>query len=388
MTLNLDKKNIPEGVTAVLVLNDGNVFFGYGLGAETTTIAEICFNTSITGYQEIMTDPSYAGQSITFTFPHIGNVGTNEEDFENIKPVARGAILRADISEPSNWRNMQDFDSWLKKYDIPAISGIDTRHITANIRDNGAPHGVICHDKSGNFDLEKLYEQAKSWSGLKGLDLAKEVCCKKPYEWNETLWKLGNGYTESQDLKYHIVAIDYGIKRNILRNLSSQGCKITIVPATTSAQEILAYNPDGIFLSNGPGDPAATGKYAVPVIRELIASGKPIFGICLGHQMLALALGAKTEKMHLGHRGANHPIKDLTTGKVEITSQNHGFVVNKDSLPDNIEITHFSLFDGTLAGISMKNKPVFSVQYHPEASPGPQDSHYLFKRFTDYLKAQ
>jgi carbamoyl-phosphate synthase small subunit len=388
MTLNLDKKNIPEGVTAVLVLNDGNVFFGYGLGAETTTIAEICFNTSITGYQEIMTDPSYAGQSITFTFPHIGNVGTNEEDFENIKPVARGAILRADISEPSNWRNMQDFDSWLKKYDIPAISGIDTRHVTANIRDNGAPHGVICHDKSGNFDLEKLYEQAKSWSGLKGLDLAKEVCCKKPYEWNETLWKLGNGYTESQDLKYHIVAIDYGIKRNILRNLSSQGCKITIVPATTSAQEILAYNPDGIFLSNGPGDPAATGKYAVPVIRELIASGKPIFGICLGHQMLALALGAKTEKMHLGHRGANHPIKDLTTGKVEITSQNHGFVVNKDSLPDNIEITHFSLFDGTLAGIAMKNKPVFSVQYHPEASPGPQDSHYLFKRFTDYLKAQ
>ena len=388
MTLNLDKKNIPEGVTAVLVLNDGNVFFGYGLGAETTTIAEICFNTSITGYQEIMTDPSYAGQSITFTFPHIGNVGTNEEDFENIKPVARGAILRADISDPSNWRNMQDFDSWLKKYDIPAISGIDTRHITANIRDNGAPHGVICHDKSGNFDLEKLYEQAKSWSGLKGLDLAKEVCCKKPYEWNETLWKLGNGYTESQDLKYHIVAIDYGIKRNILRNLSSQGCKITIVPATTSAQEILAYNPDGIFLSNGPGDPAATGKYAVPVIRELIASGKPIFGICLGHQMLALALGAKTEKMHLGHRGANHPIKDLTTGKVEITSQNHGFVVNKDSLPDNIEITHFSLFDGTLAGIAMKNKPVFSVQYHPEASPGPQDSHYLFKRFADYLKAQ
>ena len=310
------------------------------------------------------------------------------KDFENIKPVARGAILRADISEPSNWRNMQDFDSWLKKYDIPAISGIDTRHITANIRDNGAPHGVICHDKSGNFDLEKLYEQAKSWSGLKGLDLAKEVCCKKPYEWNETLWKLGNGYTESQDLKYHIVAIDYGIKRNILRNLSSQGCKITIVPATTSAQEILAYNPDGIFLSNGPGDPAATGKYAVPVIRELIASGKPIFGICLGHQMLALALGAKTEKMHLGHRGANHPIKDLTTGKVEITSQNHGFVVNKDSLPDNIEITHFSLFDGTLAGIAMKNKPVFSVQYHPEASTGPQDSHYLFKRFADYLKAQ
>lgn len=388
MTLNLDKKNIPEGVTAVLVLNDGNVFFGYGLGAETATVAEICFNTSITGYQEIMTDPSYAGQSITFTFPHIGNVGTNEEDFENIKPVARGAILRADISEPSNWRNMQDFDSWLKKYNIPAISGVDTRHITANIRDNGAPHGVVCHDKSGNFDLEKLYEQAKSWSGLKGLDLAKEVCCKKPYEWNETLWKLGNGYTESQDLKYHIVAIDYGIKRNILRNLSSQGCKITIVPATTSAQEILAYNPDGIFLSNGPGDPSATGKYAVPVIQELIASRKPIFGICLGHQMLALALGGKTEKMHLGHRGANHPVKDLTTGKVEITSQNHGFVVNKDSLPDNIEITHFSLFDGTLAGIAMKNQPVFSVQYHPEASPGPQDSHYLFKRFTDYLKAQ
>ena len=388
MTLNLDKKNIPEGVTAVLVLNDGNVFFGYGLGAETATVAEICFNTSITGYQEIMTDPSYAGQSITFTFPHIGNVGTNEEDFENIEPVARGAILRADISEPSNWRNMQDFDSWLKKYNIPAISGVDTRHITANIRDNGAPHGVICHDKSGNFDLEKLYEQAKSWSGLKGLDLAKEVCCKKPYEWNETLWKLGNGYTESQDLKYHIVAVDYGIKRNILRNLSSQGCKITIVPATTSAQEILAYNPDGIFLSNGPGDPSATGKYAVPVIQELIASRKPIFGICLGHQMLALALGGKTEKMHLGHRGANHPVKDLTTGKVEITSQNHGFVVNKDSLPDNIEITHFSLFDGTLAGIAMKNQPVFSVQYHPEASPGPQDSHYLFKRFTDYLKAQ
>ena len=388
MTLNLDKKNIPEGVTAVLVLNDGSVFFGYGFGAETTTVSEICFNTSITGYQEIMTDPSYAGQSITFTFPHIGNVGTNDEDFENFKPISRGAILRADISEPSNWRNMQNFDSWLKKYDIPAISGVDTRHITTNIRDNGAPHGVICHDKSGNFDLQKLYEKAKSWSGLKGLDLAKEVCCKKPYEWNEKLWKLGDGYVENQDLQYHIVVIDYGIKRNILRNLSSQGCKITVVPATTTAQEILAYNPDGILLSNGPGDPAATGEYAVPVIQELIASGKPIFGICLGHQMLALALGGKTEKMHLGHRGANHPIKDLTTGKVEITSQNHGFVLNKDSLPDNVEITHYSLFDGSLAGIAIKNQPVFSVQYHPEASPGPEDSHYLFKRFIDYLKAR
>jgi len=388
MTLNLDKKNIPEGVTAVLVLNDGSVFFGYGFGAETTTVSEICFNTAITGYQEIMTDPSYAGQSITFTFPHIGNVGTNDEDFENFKPISRGAILRADISEPSNWRNMQNFDSWLKKYDIPAISGVDTRHITTNIRDNGAPHGVICHDKSGNFDLQKLYEKAKSWSGLKGLDLAKEVCCKKPYEWNEKLWKLGDGYVENQDLQYHIVVIDYGIKRNILRNLSSQGCKITVVPATTTAQEILAYNPDGILLSNGPGDPAATGEYAVPVIQELIASGKPIFGICLGHQILALALGGKTEKMHLGHRGANHPIKDLTTGKVEITSQNHGFVVNKDSLPDNVEITHYSLFDGSLAGIAIKNQPVFSVQYHPEASPGPEDSHYLFKRFINYLKAR
>ncbi|MGB1360602.1 MAG: glutamine-hydrolyzing carbamoyl-phosphate synthase small subunit [Alphaproteobacteria bacterium] len=386
MTLNIDKKNIPNDATAVLVLDNGEVIFGYGAGAETTTVSEICFNTSITGYQEIMTDPSYAGQSITFTFPHIGNVGTNDEDIESEKPVSCGAVLSTDITQPSNWRNMAGFDEWLKKHNIPAITGVDTRALTAIIRDNGAPNGVICHDKSGNFDLDKLYDMAKSWSGLEGLDLAKDVSCEKPYEWNESLWKLGEGHGEVKDAKHHIVAIDYGIKRNILRNLASQGCKITVVPATTSAQDILAYNPDGVFLSNGPGDPAATGEYSVPVIQELIASGKPIFGICLGHQMLALALGAKTEKMHLGHRGANHPIKDLTTGKVEITSQNHGFVVNKDTLPDNVEATHFSLFDGTLAGICIKDKPVFSVQYHPEASPGPQDSHYLFKRFTDYLK--
>ena len=386
MTIDFSQIVIPKNATAVLVLEDGTTVFGKGIGATTTTVAEICFNTSISGYQEIMTDPSYAGQSITFTFPHIGNVGTNTEDFETHTPYAKGAILRADITTPSSWRSGQHFNAWLQQYNLPAICGVDTRELTARIRNKGAPKGVICHAPNKNFDISALHKMATDWSGLQGADLSSEVTAPKPYTWTAGLWDITQGYTNDNTAKFHVVAIDYGIKRNILRNLASQGCKITVVPATTSADAIFALNPDGVLLSNGPGDPAATGTYAIPVIQEIIKSGIPTFGICLGHQMLALAMGAKTEKMHLGHRGANHPIKDLTTGKVEITSQNHGFVVSRESLPDTIEETHFSLFDNTLAGIQLKQKPAFSVQYHPEASPGPQDSHYLFARFVDLIK--
>jgi len=377
----------PPNATGVIVLGDGTVIWGRGFGAETTSVGEICFNTAMTGYQEVLTDPSYASQIITFTFPHIGNVGTNEEDLETINPPARGLIVRESITQPSNWRTMKHFDEWLKSYNLVGISDIDTRALTALIRDKGAPVGVIAHSPSGTFDIPALQQQAKDWPGLKGMDLAKEVSCTQTYKWDEGVWELGEGFKKHDKPLYKVVAIDYGAKRNILRCLVSAGCEVTVVPATATAEDILAHKPDGVFLSNGPGDPAATGEYAVPTIQALIEKDIPIFGICLGHQLLSLALGAKTRKMHLGHRGANHPVKDIETGKVEITSQNHGFEVLESSLPANVSATHISLFDDSNEGIKVKDKPIFSVQYHPEASPGPQDSHYLFDRFVENIKA-
>lgn len=383
---DLSNINRPSNATAVIVLSDGSVFWGRGIGAEDSSIGEICFNTSITGYQEILTDPSYAGQIITFTFPHIGNVGTNEEDIETTNPAARGLIIREDITNPSNWRSGKHLDDWLKSYNLVGICGIDTRALTRRIRDNGAPNGVIAHNQKGEFDLEAMLKQAQNWHGLEGADLAKDVSCTQSYNWDESLWSLKDGYGKQENPSYKVVAMDFGAKRNILRCLASVGCDVTVVPANATAEDIMAHKPDGVFLSNGPGDPAATGEYAVPVIQELISKNIPIFGICLGHQLLALALGCKTRKMHLGHRGANQPVKDKTTGKVEITSQNHGFEVIADSFPDGVEESHISLFDGSNEGLSVKGKPVFSVQYHPEASPGPQDSHYLFERFVDKIK--
>jgi carbamoyl-phosphate synthase small subunit len=377
----------PAEATAALVLGDGTVFWGRGVGAAGHAVGEVCFNTSITGYQEIITDPSYAGQIITFTFPHIGNVGTNPEDIEMPTPAARGVVLRADITEPSNWRAVQHLDAWLKSHDLAGVAGIDTRALTRCIRDSGAPAGCLAHAPDGAFDIDALRAEAAAWSGLEGMDLAKEVTCRQTYEWTETRWAWGEGYGTQSAPKHHVVAVDYGAKRNILRCLASLGCRVTVVPATASAEEILRHEPDGIFLSNGPADPAATGEYAIPVVKALIETGLPIFGICLGHQILALALGAKTRKMHLGHRGANHPVKDLATGRVEITSQNHGFAVEPESLPAGVEPSHVSLFDGTNEGIRVKDRPVFSVQYHPEASPGPRDSHYLFERFVAMIEA-
>lgn len=371
--------------TALLVLKDGTVLEGHGIGATGVAIGEVCFNTAITGYQEILTDPSYAGQIVTFTFPHIGNVGTNDEDMEttNLASLSgvRGCIIRADITQPANYRSREHFDRWLKARNIIGLSGLDTRALTRLIREKGMPDGIIAHNPDGIFDIPALVEKARAWPGLLGLDLAKEVTCGQSYRWDETGWVWNEGYGRLEAPKHHVVAIDYGIKRNILRCLASVGVKVTVVPATATAEEVLAMNPDGVFLSNGPGDPAATGVYAVPQIRKIVESGKPVFGICLGHQMLALALGATTEKMHQGHHGANHPVKDYTTGKVEITSMNHGFAVSRTSLPETVEETHVSLFDGTNCGLRLKGRPVFSVQYHPEASPGPQDSHYLFERF-------
>jgi len=375
----------PDGATAVLVLGNGEIVWGTGIGATGTTIGEVCFNTSITGYQEILTDPSYAGQIITFTFPHVGNVGVNPEDIETASPASRGLILRAGITHPSSWRAAQHLNAWLKVNNLIGLANVDTRHLTRLIRDCGAPTGVIHHAPDGNFDLDKMTTDAAAWPGLEGMDLAREVTCRQAYSWDESLWALHDGYGRQTNAKLHVVALDFGAKRNILRALASAGCKVTVVPATASAEEVLRHKPDGIFLSNGPGDPAATGEYAVPVIRQLIKFGLPMFGICLGHQLLSLALGATTKKMHLGHRGGNHPVKDLATNKVEITSQNHGFVVNQSSLPDGVELSHTSLFDGTLEGIRVTDKPVFSVQFHPEASPGPQDSHYLFKRFVELM---
>lgn len=375
----------PRNATAVIVTADGAVLWGRGIGSAGTATGEICFNTSMTGYQEIMTDPSYAGQIITFTFPHIGNTGANAEDIEAQKPAARGLIVREDITNPSNWRAASSFNDWLKNHNLPGICGVDTRALTRLIRDEGAPNGLICHDPQGRFDLRTLHKQAQEWPGLEGMDLAKEVTCSAPYEWTQGSWAPG-GYGHSDHPLHHVVAVDFGAKHNILRCLVAAGCRVTVVPATTSAEDILAHNPDGIFLSNGPGDPAATGIYAVPAVQKLLASGKPLFGICLGHQILALALGAKTRKMRLGHRGANQPVKDLQTGKVEITSQNHGFEVIPESFPEHVEATHVSLFDASNEGLRVKEKPVFSVQYHPEASPGPHDSHYLFERFTTLMK--
>ncbi|WP_339716372.1 glutamine-hydrolyzing carbamoyl-phosphate synthase small subunit [uncultured Sneathiella sp.] len=380
--------NSERTATAVLVLADGTVFHGFGVGIEGETIGEVCFNTSMTGYQESLTDPSFAGQLITFTFPHIGNVGFNDEDIETSGIAANGLIIRADITDPANWRAIGPLDDWLKSRELTGISGVDTRRLTHYIRKSGAPNGVIAHRKDGKFDIAALTKKAAEWPGLEGMDLAKEVSCKTAYDWTETSWDIKTGYGKQEAPKRHIVAVDYGVKHNILRSLAELGCRITVVPATVTYDEIRALKPDGIFLANGPGDPAATGEYAVPVIRECVESGVPTFGICLGHQMLAIALGAETMKMHQGHRGANQPVKDMITGKVEITSQNHGFVVKRESLPSGVTETHKSLFDGVVEGLEVDGKPVFSVQYHPEASPGPQDSQYLFKRFIDLVDSK
>ena len=371
----------------ILVLENKTVFRGIGIGYQGTATGEVCFNTSLTGYQEIISDPSYAGQIINFTFPHIGNVGTNEEDHESDNIWARGVIFNSEITNPSNYRSLKNLDTWLKKNKIVGITGLDTRNLTNFIRDKGAPKGTISNNKNGKFNLKKLLNLSIKWPGLNKLDLAKTVTTKKKYVWQGyKTWKKGKGFEKNNKKIFKIIAIDYGIKKNILRYFSDFNCKVTVVPCTLSASEILNMRPDGIFLSNGPGDPAATGKYAIKIIQKLIKENIPIFGICLGHQILALALKAKTKKMKLGHRGANHPVKNLLNQKVEITSQNHGFEILKESLPKNVEITHKSLFDNCIEGIKLKNKPVFSVQYHPESNPGPQDSVYLFKQFINEVK--
>ena len=377
-------------ITALLVLADGTVIEGFGLGAEGEAVGEVCFNTAMTGYQEVLTDPSYAGQIVTFTFPHVGNAGTNDDDIETVNLAASagviGCIVKETVTEPANYRSAKHFDKWLKARGIIGLSGIDTRALTARIRENGMPNGVIAHHARGKFDVAKLKAKAAQWPGLVGMDLAKDVSLTQRLHWDEKLWDWTDGYTRAEPGGYTVVAIDYGLKRNILRCLTSAGCDVTVVPANTSAEDILAMNPDGVFLSNGPGDPAATGEYAVPEIRKLVDSGLPLFGICLGHQMLGIALGAKTMKMHQGHHGANHPVKDFTTNKVEIVSMNHGFAVDRLTLPEGVVETHVSLFDGSNAGIALEGRPVFSVQHHPEASPGPQDSHYLFKRFVGLMQ--
>jgi carbamoyl-phosphate synthase small subunit len=407
----------PNGATGLLVLADGTTIWGRGFGAEGDAVGEVCFNTAMTGYQEVMTDPSYASQIVTFTFPHIGNVGANYEDVEADNPWALGAVVRQDVTEPSNFRAIQSFDAWMRTNGRIGLSGVDTRALTRKIRHDGAPNGVIAHRPDGQFDVAVLLETARAWPGLEGMDLAKEVSCRQMYRWAGGLWRLGRGYQESplpfrggdggggsdpsraSDRPHpnpspegegldrpHVVAIDYGSKRNIFRNLADAGARVTVLPATASFDEVMAHEPDGIFLSNGPGDPAATGEYAVPVIRQLLETRKPLFGICLGHQLLGLAVGARTVKMHQGHRGANHPVKRLADGKVEITSMNHGFAVETETLPANARATHISLFDGSLCGLELTDRPAFSVQYHPEASPGPQDSTYLFEKFVDGLR--
>ena len=374
--------------TACIVLADGSIFYGRGFGATGDTVAELVFNTAMTGYQEIMTDPSYAGQVVTFTFPHIGNTGTTDEDDETAEPVAAGMVVKWDPTEPSNWRATDDLTSWLAKKGRIGVGGIDTRRLTRAIRQQGAPHVALAHHPDGVFDIEALVAKARAWKGLVGLDLAKDVSCTQSYRWNEMRWAWPEGYTERQGPGLKVVAIDYGAKRNILRCLASVGCDVTVLPATATAADVLALNPEGVFLSNGPGDPAATGEYAVPMIQGVLAADLPLFGICLGHQMLALALGAKTRKMSHGHHGANHPVKDVTTGKVEITSMNHGFTVDSATLPAGVIETHVSLFDGTNCGIAVEGKPIYSVQHHPEASPGPQDSFYLFERFAEAMQAR
>jgi carbamoyl-phosphate synthase small subunit len=373
----------PKGATGVLVLADGSTIWGRGFGAEGQAVGEVCFNTAMTGYQEIMTDPSYAAQIITFTFPHIGNVGANYEDLEADNPFALGCVVRQDVTDPSNFRAAQGFVEWMRSNARIGLSGVDTRALTRKIRTEGAPNGVIAYREDGRFDVAALLEKARAWPGLEGMDLAKEVSCRQMYRWSGGKWRLGEGYEEGahDEALPHVVAIDYGSKRNIFRNLADAGARVTVLPATSSFEEVMAHEPDGFFLSNGPGDPAATGEYAMPVIRQILETGKPLFGICLGHQLLGLAVGAKTTKMHQGHRGANHPVKRLEDGRVEITSMNHGFAVEKETLPTNVRETHVSLFDGSNCGIELTDRPAFSVQYHPEASPGPQDSVYLFGKF-------
>lgn len=374
-----------ETPTACLVLADGTVFYGKGFGATGQTVGELCFNTAMTGYQEIMTDPSYAGQIVTFTFPHIGNTGVTPEDDETADPVAAGMVVKWDPTSPSNWRSFERLENWLAARGRIGIGGIDTRRLTRAIRQQGAPHVALAHDPDGQFDIEAMVAAARGFAGLEGLDLAKTVTCAQSYHWDEMRWAWPDGFPRQTDPKYKVVAIDYGAKRNILRCLASAGCDVTVLPATATAEDVLAHDPDGVFLSNGPGDPAATGAYAVPMIKAVLERDLPVFGICLGHQMLALALGAKTIKMNHGHHGANHPVKDNDTGKVEITSMNHGFTVDAQSLPSGVRETHVSLFDGSNCGIAVDGKPVFSVQYHPEASPGPMDSYYLFERFADAM---
>ena len=380
----------PSGATGVLVLESGEVIWGRGFGAEGSAVGEVCFNTAMTGYQEVMTDPSYAGQIINFTFPHIGNVGTNAEDIEATNPHALGCIVREDVTNPSNFRSSQDFVQWMTVNGRIGISGIDTRALTRLIRVKGAPNAVIAHNAKGQFDIAALLAQAKAWPGLEGMDLAKTVSTTQSYGWSDGLWTLNQGYAANSANPDgpRVVAIDYGIKRNILRNLIDSGAQVTVVPASASFDEIMAHTPDGLFLSNGPGDPAATGVYAVPVIRQWLDTKKPLFGICLGHQMLGLAVGAKTEKMHQGHRGANHPVKRLEGGRVEITSMTHGFAVVAETLPPIARATHVSLFDGSICGFELIDQPAFSVQYHPEASPGPQDSHYLFEKFVGMMGSE
>jgi len=383
--------DVPNGATAALVLGDGTVFWGRGFGAHTVDpapVGEVCFNTGMTGYQETLTDPSYAGQIITFTFPHIGNVGTNAEDVEAATVAARGLVVKQDVTAPSNWRAAQHLDTWLRVRGVAGIAGVDTRTLTVRIRDGGAPNGVLAHPSDGRFDLAALHAEAARWPGLEGMDLAKEVSCRQTYEWDETRWAWPEGMGRQTASRFHVVAVDYGAKRNILRCLASVGCRITVVPATATTDDILRHAPDGVFLSNGPGDPAATADYAVTTIRGVLDAGVPLFGICLGHQLLALALGARTFKLARGHRGANQPVKDLATGRVEITSQNHGFAVDPETLPASAKVTHVSLFDGSNEGLACEDLPAFSVQYHPEASPGPSDSFYLFERFMGMMEAR
>jgi len=383
----INSQKISQIHTGVLVLENKTIYRGIGIGYQGTATGEVCFNTSLTGYQEIISDPSYAGQIINFTFPHIGNVGTNKEDHESDKIWTKGIILNSEITSPSNYRALANLDTWLKKNKIVGITGLDTRSLTNFIRDKGAPKGTISFSKNSKFNIRKLINLTIKWEGLKNLDLAEKVTTNKNYIWSGLkTWKKGSGFIKNKTKSLNVVAIDYGIKKNILRYFSDFNCKVTIVPCKTNAKEILKLKPHGIFLSNGPGDPAATGKYAIGTIKELIKKEMPIFGICLGHQILALTLGAKTKKMKLGHRGANHPVKNLIKNNVEITSQNHGFEIIKESLPKNIEVTHKSLFDNCIEGIRLKNKPVFSVQYHPESNPGPQDSVYLFQEFINNMK--
>ena len=383
---NTAPRTEPAHPTACLALADGTLFYGQGFGATGETVAELCFNTAMTGYQEIMTDPSYAGQVVTFTFPHVGNVGVNAEDDETADPVAAGMVVRWLPTQPSNWRATDRLSDWLARRGRIAIGGVDTRRLTRAIRRQGAPHVALAHDSEGRFDIEALVARARAWDGLVGRDLARGVSCAQSYRWDEMRWAWPDGFARRRAPGRRVVALDYGAKRNILRCLASAGCDVTVLPAAATAEEVLAHEPEGVFLSNGPGDPAATGAYAVPMIREVLGRDIPVFGICLGHQMLALALGARTIKMNHGHHGANHPVKDLETGKVEITSMNHGFTVDSQTLPAGVIETHVSLFDGSNCGIRMADRPVFSVQYHPEASPGPQDSYYLFERFVSAME--